>query len=374
MTAGHIDEVLIAAAGDRLRAAAISGGELIEVVDEPRSAVGATGSVYLGRVVRRMSGMGAVFVDVGLARPVLLDTGDDMPDEGSPVVVQIVEAARGDKSARASRRIALEGRFVVLIPGGKGVSVSRRILDRKTRERLTEIVKPPGAGLIIRSAAEEAPAKAVASEIATLHATWIAIKAALDEASPPFCAFDDGDGIARILRRFTGPRLPLLVFDDALIAKRAGAIAETLFGETPQVEVERQRGALFERNGVGEALASAELPAVRLPSGGRVTIETTTALTAIDVDTGEAADAGDAPLRIDVEAAAEIARQLRWRNIGGLVVVDFVRLAGRSARGKLEAALREAVKSDPVPVQLLGWTPAGLFELTRQRSRAAGAD
>src|SRR5581483_9426930 len=101
----------IAAAGDRLRAAAISGGELIEVVDEPRSAVGATGSVYLGRVVRRMSGMGAVFVDVGLARPVLLDTGDDMPDEGSPVVVQIVEAARGDKSARASRRIALEGRF-----------------------------------------------------------------------------------------------------------------------------------------------------------------------------------------------------------------------------------------------------------------------
>jgi Rne/Rng family ribonuclease len=347
---------------------------MIEIVSEPRTARGAPGSIYLGRVVRRMPGMGAVFVDIGLAQPALLDTGADLPKEGDSFAVQVIEAENAEKAARLTRRVALEGRFAVLMPGGKGVSISRRITDRKLRTRLGETVKPPGAGLIIRSAAADAAPKAVGAEVALLHATWIAVKAALDGAAPPFCALDDGDGLVRILRRFAPAKLPRLVLDDSLMARRAASIAETLFGEAPEVEVESQRGALFERHGIADALAVSESPEVRLPSGGRLILEATSALTAIDVDTGENASATDAPLRTDLEAAAEIARQMRWRNLGGLIVVDFVRLTEKAPRAKLEAALRQAVAQDPAPVQLLGWTAGGLFEMIRPRARTPGAE
>lgn len=373
MTA-RIDEILIATQGDRLRAVGVAKGEMIEIASEPRTARGAPGSIYLGRVVRRMPGMGAVFVDIGLERPALLDTGAELPKEGDVFAVQIIEAESGDKAARLTRRVALEGRFAVLIPGGKGVSISRRIADRNLRTRLSEVVRPPGAGLIIRSAAADAETKAVAAEITLLHATWIAVKAALDGASPPVCALDDGDGLVRILRRFSSARLPRLVMDDNLMARRAGAIAETLFGEMPEIEVEVQRGALFERHGIADALAAAESPEVRLPAGGRLTIEATAALTAIDVDTGENASAIDAPLSTDLEAAAEIGRQMRWRNLGGLIVVDFVRLPDKAQRAKLEGALRRAIEQDPLAVQLLGWTAGGLFEMIRPRARTPGAE
>jgi ribonuclease G len=130
----------------------------------------------------------------------------------------------------------------------------------------------------------------------------------------------------------------------------------------------------LERHGIADALAISESPEVRLPAGGRLTIEATAALVAIDVDTGDGAAAADAPLRTDLEAAAEIGRQMRWRNLGGLILVDFVRLTDKGQRAKLEAALRRVVELDPVPVQLLGWTAGGLFEMIRPRARTPGAE
>ncbi|MBV8534300.1 MAG: ribonuclease E/G [Alphaproteobacteria bacterium] len=370
------DEILIACKNDTLRAAALANGELIELVTEPLRSQGAPGSLYVGRVLGRVPAMRAVFVEIGLPRPALLDVEGELPREGTAVPVQVVEAAFADKGARVSRRLALEGRYAVLLPEGKGVAVSRRIAGAGRRRQLQEAatkLKGLHEGVIVRAAAVDNTDN-LAAEIGALHARWDQIRKALAEATPPACVFDTGDGVARLLRRFITEDVPRLAFDDRMLGQRARATAERLFGVTPDIEIESDAGRLFDRHGIGDVLASLDASVIRLPSGGRLAIEATAAVTAIDVDTAEATALGaDAALHVDLEAAAEIGRQLRLRDVGGVVVVDFVRLKDRGQRAKVEAALRRAVALDRIAVQLLGWTAAGLFEMIRPRGRSVGA-
>ncbi|HEX9463346.1 MAG TPA: ribonuclease E/G [Alphaproteobacteria bacterium] len=369
-----VDEVLVEVAADRLRAAAVADGELLELAVEPLNLRGATGSIYLGRVVRAAPALRGVFVEIGLDRPALLDVNGAAPAEGTVLPVQVIEAARGDKAARVSRRLALEGRYAVLLPGGKGAAVSRAVAAERTKRRLQDLamkLKAAGEGVILRAAAAEASRDALGDDLAALRSRWGEIKAGLADAAPPACVFDNGDAVARLLRRFAGASIPRFVVDDAMVARRVRGTAERLLGVTPEVETDAQRGTLLTRHGIDEALASTEMRELRLPSGGRITIETTAALTAVDVDTAQGAkDNADAALRADLEAAAEIGRQLRLRDLGGVVVVDFVRLRDKAQRAQVEAALREAVSRDRIAVQVLGWTAAGLFEMIRPRARA----
>jgi ribonuclease G len=371
-----VDEILVECRADMLRAAALANGELIELVTEPLRSQGAPGSIYFGRVLGRVSAMRAVFVEIGLARPALLDVEGELPREGTAVAVQVVEAAFADKGARVSRRLALEGRYAVLLPDGKGVAVSRRIAAAKQRKELQDAAakfKQPREGLIVRAAAAANP-EGIAADIASLRAQGEKIRTMLAEAAPPACVFDTGDGIARLLRRFITEDVPRFAFDDRMLGHRVRATAERLFGVTPEIEIEREAGRLFDRHGIGDILASIDGPVIRLPSGGRVAIERTAAVTAIDVDTAEGTALGaDAGLRVDLEAAAEIGRQIRLRDIGGVIVVDFVRLKDRAQRTRVEAVLRRAVALDRIAVQLLGWTPAGLFEMIRPRGRSVGS-
>ena len=370
------DEILVECRADTLRAAALVKGELIELVTEPLRSQGAPGSIYVGRVLGRAPAMRAVFVEIGLARPALLDVDGELPQEGTVVPVQVVEAAFADKGARVSRRLALEGRYAVLLPNGKGVAVSRRITAAKQRRRLQDAaaeLKRPREGLIVRAAAM-ASTEGLAAEINALRGRWDHIQATLAETTPPACVFDTGDGMARLLRRFITQDVPRFAFDDRMLGQRARATAERLFGVTPEIEIEREAGRLFDRYGIGDILASVDVPVIRLPSGGRLAIERTAAVTAIDVDTAEGTALGaDAGLRVDLEAAAEVGRQIRLRDIGGVIVVDFVRLKDRAQRGRVEAVLRRAVAPDRITVQLLGWTAAGLFEMIRPRGRAVGS-
>ncbi len=370
------DEILVECRADTLRAAALAKGELIELATEPLRSQGAPGSIYIGRVLGRVPAMRAVFVEIGLARPALLDVDGEPPQEGTAVPVQVVEAAFADKGARVSRRLALEGRYAVLLPNGKGVAVSRRITAAKQRRQLQDAaaeLKNPREGLIVRAAAM-ASTDGLAAEIGALRGRWDDIQAALAEATPPACVFDTGDGMARLLRRFVTTDVPRFAFDDRMLGQRARATAERLFGVTPEIEIEREAGRLFDRHGIGDILASADAPVIHLPSGGRLAIERTAAVTAIDVDTAEGTALGpDAALRVDLEAAAEVGRQIRLRDIGGVIVVDFVRLKDRAQRARVEAVLRHAVAPDRITVQLLGWTAAGLFEMIRPRGRAVGS-
>jgi ribonuclease G len=371
------DEILVEYRSDTLRAAALVKGELVELVTEPLRSPGAPGSLYVGRVLGRAPAMRAVFVDIGLARPALLDVEGELPREGTVVPVQVVEAAFADKGARVSRRVAIEGRYAVLLPNGKGVAVSRRIAVAKERRQLQDAaakLKAPREGLIVRAAAAATDPESLAAEIAALRARWEQIRTALPAATPPACLFDTSDGVARLLRRYITEDVPRFAFDDRMLGQRARATAERLFGVALDVEVERDAGRLFDRHGVGDILASLDAPVIRLPSGGRLAIERTAAVTAIDVDTAEGTALGaDAPLRVDLEAAEEIGRQLRLRDVGGVVVVDFVRLKDRAQRARVEAVLRRAVGLDRITVQLLGWTQAGLFEMIRPRGRAVGS-
>jgi ribonuclease G len=374
---GAADEILVECRNDTLRAAALADGELIELVSEPQRALGAPGSIYVGRVLGRVPAMRAVFIDIGLARPALLDVDGELPQEGAVLPVQVVEAAFGDKGARVSRRLAIEGRYAVLLPNGKGVAVSRRVAGATPRRQLQDAaarLKGPREGLIVRGAAATASAGSLAADIVGSRARWEQIRTALPTATPPACVFATSDGMARLLRRFITETVPRFAFDDRMLGQRARATAERLFGVTPEIEFDADTGRLFDRHGIGDVLASLDAVEIRLPSGGRIAIEQTAAVTAIDVDTAEGTALGaDAPLRVDLEAAAEIARQIRLRDVGGVIVVDFVRLRDRAQRAKVEAVLRRAVEFDRITVQLLGWTAAGLFEMIRPRGRAVGA-
>ena len=368
-----IDEVLIEARGEELRAAALADGELVEVAREKRRELGGLGSVYAGRVTRRAGAMRAVFVEIGRDRPALMDT-DDPPAEGATVIVQLIEPENGDKAARVTRRIALEGRYLVLLPGGKGVALSRRLPDKEQRERLNTwglAAKLASEGLIVRAAAVDAAAPELQRELAALRAHWETAGTALRDVQPPALALDEGDGLARLLRRYAGAVLPRFVMDDALLAKRAAVLAARMFGAAPAIEVESGE-ALFDRRGVAEILESTTQKRLALKSGGVVWIEPTTALVAIDVDSGGASLGGaEAMLRVNLEAAAEIGRQVRLRDLGGVIAVDFLKLEAKTARAKVEAALARAVAPDRVPIQLVGWTRTGLFEMIRPRIRSA---
>lgn len=364
-----IDEVLVETGVRSLRAAALAGGALVDLADLPRRSADAPGSIYKGRVVGRALGIRGAFIEIGLDRPALLDlaSGETAPAEGTAVDVQVIEAAFRSKGCRVSRRLALEGGYVVLLPGGKGVSVSRRIGSADTRERLQELVrhlKRPGEGVIVRRAAALVDDKALAAELARLQALSARLAAALAEATPPACVHDEGDGLTQLLRRYAAARR--FVFDDPAMARLAARTAAAL-GLHAAIDSE-SGGKLFERPGVGDVMASASLPEVALPSGGRIVIDVGTALTAIDVDTA-AGEGADILLRTNLEAAAEIGRQLWLRDIGGVVVVDFLKTPAASARARIEAALRQAVAGDRIAIELLGWTRAGLFEMIRPRAR-----
>jgi Rne/Rng family ribonuclease len=363
------DEILIATEPARYRAAAVARGRLVDVMSVPRREAGGVGSIHLGRVVRRAAGMGAAFVEIGLDRPAFLNLGKDTPAEGKPAAVQIVEEAAGGKAARVATRLALEGRFAVLLPRDKGVAPSRR-LDAAAARRLADLARPmlqAGEGLVLRAAAAHAARDDLAAELAALRALWQAIAAKL-AGTPPVCAHAE-HGLRRILCTFAGDPAARFVAADAETARLAQRLAATIAPDLAgRIAAADEGAALFDRHGVADALAIADGSEVALPSGGRLTIETTRALSAVDVDSGGGSMAAEAVLATNLEAADELARQLRLRELGGPVVVDFIRMQRKGDHDRVRRRLARAVASDRLPVQLLGWTPGGLFELARTRA------
>lgn len=357
-------EILIVAEAERYRAAAVVDGRLADVLTVPRATKGAVGSIYLGRVVRRTPATNGAFIEIGLDKPAFLNLTKSTPDEGKPVVVQVVEAASQGKAPRVSTRIAIEGRFLVLLPWDKGIAPSRR-LSKTDATRLTELVKPllqPGEGIVVREKARRATKAALQEELAALRSL---AQAARGDGTPPLRLHEES-GLRRILCAFDDGRASF-VCGDAETARLARAAAATIAPDlAARIAATDDGAALFDRGDVGDALAAAEGPEVGLPSGGRIVIETTAALVAVDVDSG-----GGDPLAASLEAAAEVARQLRLRELGGTVMVDFIRMSAKGARDKVERRLAEAVAIDRMPVQLLGWTRGGLFELVRGRTTSA---
>lgn len=354
---------------------------------------GLVGDVFLGRVKKVVPTLEAAFVDLGLerdgflalaeARPqqhtggeTLRDRISDYVHEGQAVMVQITAAARDDKGPKLMRRISVPGNLMVLTPGDPGIRVSKRINDNAERGRLRALLSGHLSGkdgCVIRSAARGVRDKAVQAEIALLHARWEELEENAADATAPALLSGDVPPAVQFLMENGHGGLARIVADDPETAVHVEAELDKL-GALPKDGIERHPGGtdVFETLGVADAVESLLSPVVDLPGGGSLVIEETAALTAIDVNAGRSIKggrSGDLALATNLEAMVEAARQMRLRNLAGLIVIDYLSMSGKDGPGRVVTALKEAVSADPAGPQVLGTTKGGLLEITRPRRR-----
>ncbi len=387
---------LIEVAPGQRRIAMVEDGRLSELVVDRPGRQSVTGNIYLGRVERILPSIQAAFVGMGLERSGFLGLAEARPanhgdgsgaggegitdyvSEGDAVLVQALNDPVSDKGAKVTTRITLPGRFVVYTPGQAGIRMSRRLVAEGKAgpiEAMVSKLARDGEGFILRSAAGDATDESLTDDIDSLRAAWETIGEARRTARPPACLHRDLDPVQRLFREEAGPRLGRIVVDDAgVLAELRAACTRLSPGLADRLEMHSAGTALFDAYDIEGQIEEALSPTVALPSGGGIVIEETTALTAIDVNTGgRTISGGPERAAVDANMAAipEIARHIRLRNLGGLVVVDFVSMRRQGNRQAVIDALRQAVSSDHCPVHVAGFTRFGLVEMTRERRRAS---
>lgn len=310
------------------------------------------GAVVLGRVVEVAPKLGAVFVDIGQDKPAFLQ-GKGLT-QGASVLAQVKSDAQGGKGATLTTEVSLSGRCLAYSPLRPGLAVSRKLSEEK-RDRLLERLAPLVAedeGVVVRTHAASAAEGVLEAELDTLRGQWATIQAGVAQGRMPAVLWRP-EPLLRLLA--DNPGVSRILVDDTVLLNGAKACFAG--------SVEHYRdGPLFDLYDVEDAIEAALDPVVPLACGGRVTIEPTAALTAIDVDSG-----GASGIEANTQAVAVIARQLRLRNIAGQIVVDFVSGGGKGALFKLVSSLKQAVARDAVATHVIGMTPLGLVELTRER-------
>ena len=360
-----------------------SDDRLIEFRIEREGAESLIGNIYLGRVTQVEKGLDAAFVEIGESRPGFLPLGefDRAPTEGATVAVQVVREPREGKGAKLTARPLLPGRLLLFDPQGggaqgSGLSFSARLQDKEERKRLAELmagVEGDGGGFVLRRAAAGSEAAVLAGEAAGLRAIWQQIQERQGKARPPQRLHRD-DPVIRMLRDY-GADLQAVIVDSRraaeLLQQRCAAAMPDL---VDRIVFEPQRDWVPGPEEIWEQVEAALESAVPLPSGGSLLFESGKTLTAVDVNSGR--QVGDpygrpgaerALLRTNLEAAAEIARQLRLRNLGGVIIVDFIDLKSRDHRRQVTEALRRALSTDPAPCRVEAMSPLGLIEMTRRR-------
>ena len=371
---------------EQLRIAAVLSDERVDelIVAQGRYQIG---DVYLGTVENVLPGIDAAFVNIGESEkngfihvtdlgPLRLKKGaagiTELLEPRQKVLVQVMKEPTGTKGPRLTGNLALPGRYLVLQPHGQGVNISRRIGSEAERNRLRALgvlVKPPGAGLLIRTEAEGISDDLLIDDLEALLRQWEAIQQAAETAAPPVLLNRDEDFIHRILRDHMGPDLARVVVDDSAAVGRVTSFLGQE-GTDVLVEAHGEPTELLEHYKVNAAIRDALKPRVDLPSGGYVIIEPTEALTVIDVNSGSftrSANARETVLWTNCEAAIEIARQLKLRNIGGVIIIDFIDMDSRRDQLQLLEHFTGAVRDDAARPQIAQLTELGLVELTRKR-------
>ena len=325
-------KIIIGASADETRMGLVENGKLMEYLVERTAEQHLVGSIFKGRVCNVVRGIQAAFVDIGLEQNAFLYLGETMDvTEGQSVVVQISKDARGTKGPTATREITLPGRYAVLLPQADYVGISRKITDKSEKERLNKIyneVRPLGMGVVVRTAAAGVSEELLAQDVAELAAAWRVLQARERVAKSPCLLRRELDLSIRIVRDYLRPGLTEIVIDDLNTFKRV----EELLGQLPQAQHIRltlYQGLedIFTYNKQQEAVAGISDKQVTLPSGGYLVIDYTEAMTVIDVNSGKFSgreNLEETIMQINREAAVEISRQLRLRDIGGIIVVDFI--------------------------------------------------
>jgi Ribonuclease G/E len=350
-----VDEILISRTPGEARLALLAEGVPVAFVIDRGAA--AAGDFVLGRVVSVNRALNAAFIDIG--EPVAGFLAAPGPyGEGDAVLVQLSAAARGDKGAVLSVVPSVQGCLLAYTPARAGLNLSRRITEPGRRDGLRSLLTPllaVGEGVVVRTIAQTASDEALRSELTGLRARWLDIRAQAAQAVPPV-RLGNVSILAGLLADHPSVRR-VRVDDRAALAEARALFPGAVCDE-----------GVFERE-AGEALDQALETTVPLPGGGALIIEATAAITAIDIDSG-----GGAPLAANLAAVPEIARQLRLRGVAGHILIDIIPLKDRQAQAHLVKALRQAVDGDPTPTHVVGVTPLGAIEMTRERRHPSLAE
>jgi ribonuclease G len=393
-------EILVTVDLDETRAAVLEDGELVEIFIERPVHQRVVNNIYKGKVENVLPGMQAAFVDIGLDRNSFLYVDDallgraevegvtvgapskkptikEVVRPGQEIIVQVMKEPIGTKGARVSRHITLPGRFLVLMPYVDYIGVSRRISDERERDRLKQVaarVKPEGMGLIVRTVAEGAQEEELARDVAFLVRLWERICHRAKTAPAPSLLHRDMGLVHRIVRDWFDDTVDQLIIDHKEEYQRA---LEVLDLHAPHLKERvklytRTDQSLFDFYSVEMEIEKALRKRVWLKSGGYIVIDQTEALTSIDVNTGKfvgTTNLADTVFKTNLEAAREIARQLRLRDIGGIIIIDFIDMEVQEHKDKVLRTLEEELRKDRTRANVLGLTRLGLVEMTRKKSR-----
>jgi ribonuclease E len=376
--------------GERDQIAVLEGRDLVQHYVTRIGAHSMVGNVYLGRVQNVLPGMEAAFIDVGRGRNAVLYAGEVnySPEdlEGSPpriekvlkngqsVLVQVTKDPIGGKGARLTAQISMPGRYLVLVPSSTVTGISRR-LGEEERKRLKAIykkIKPDPHGLIVRTAAEGASEEALAADLGRLLEEWTAIEKRAKKAKAPAVLYEEPELTVRVVRDlFTDEEYRELVTDSPRVYE---IVTDYLRQADPEVvgKVRLHEGRLpvFEEFHIVEQIHKGLDRKVWLPSGGYIVIDRTEALTVIDVNTGKSVgktNLEETVVNTNLEAAREVARQLRLRDIGGMIVIDMIDMLLEQNKKKVIETLRESLAQDKSRSQVFDISPLGLLEVTRKR-------
>ncbi len=409
-------ELVINAASHETRIALIENGTIAELHIERTRGKGIVGNIYKGRVIRVLPGMQAAFVDIGLEKAAFLYVADvfdafeeyesllygvkkdqeisgplpqdsqpefkplhpieELLQEGQELLVQVSKEPLGTKGARITSHISLPGRHLVYMPTVDHVGISRRIEDEEERERLREAVerlKKPGTGFIVRTVSEGKSEDDLLSDMQYLSTLWSEISKRQDKVSVPSLIHCDLDVIQKVVRDIVTEQVDKIIVDSKPDYDRIVQFITTFMPKMKYlIDLYEDEEPIFDHYGLEVEISRALGRKVWLKSGGYIIIEQTEALTAVDVNTGRFVgkhNLEDTILKTNLEAVKEIAYQLRLRNIGGIIIIDFIDMEKEVNRDKVFNALEEALKSDKSKTNIQKISELGLVEMTRKRVR-----
>lgn len=420
-----VKEIIINSSATQTRVAITEDGNLVDFfVDHPEKRR-MVGDIYLGRVARVLPGIKAAFIDIGMKHDAFLhfsDIGDrleglqsildddseidDDDDEnnnstsahpknniqteehirkeivipklhkGQDIIIQITKEPVGNKGVRVTSAISLPGRFCVLLPFDNKIGISKKIPEFRERRRLKSIARsilPDNCGLIIRTAAKEQSEEALSDDLKYLVRTWEDIQSSLKTEEPPALLYQDMNTTSSVIRDLFTPDVAKVFIDSKKLFKQIKSYVHLVQPAlVEKVELYRGQSSIFEAFKIEEQIKTLMGRKVALPSGGYIIIEHTEAMVVVDVNSGRYAAKKDQELnslKTDLEASREIARQLRLRDIGGLIVCDFIDLDDEKNRKKIYDELKKEFRKDRAKVSVLPMTEFGLIQITRQRIR-----
>ncbi len=395
---GAQKEIIVNVSNRETRIALLEDGQLMEYRVEREERV--VGSIFKGIVQNVLPGMDAAFVDIGLERNAFLYVADIIPDEGSDnspasikrselrrrkikdllkpgqqVMVQVTKGPRGTKGARVSTRIALPGRYVVLMPESGSVGVSRKIEDRSERERLRKVgdkIIPDGFGLILRTECEGRTEAELRGDVAFLQTLWADVMKAAKKMRAPACVHKDQTLLFRTVRDMFGENITKMVIDDPDEYEKVHLVANMVApAMRDKIVLYDKETPLYDFYGIEKELERIMQHKVPLKSGGYLVIDEMEALTAIDVNTGKqvgSSSLNDTILKANLEATDEILRQLRLRDMGGIIVCDFIDMEAEADKKKVLQHFTDGLGKDRARTRVGRISSLGLIELTRKRT------